>query len=240
MSLSGQLFDMEFDMAHLLKKVSYICVLTGLFVSTLATFKEADRLSQTNRAIVNTAVNGIITINTKGEVLSFNPAAEKLFGYSADEMIGQNVSMLMPEPDRGKHDGYLSNYLESGDKKIIGKEREVQGRRKDGTTLPLQLSVGEMIVDEEKRFVGIVSDITQLKQIQTELTTHRDHLEELVALQTAEVDAIVNTVVNGIVTINTEGEVLSFNPAAEELFGYTAQEVVGQNVNILMTEPDPQ
>ncbi len=238
MSLSGQLFDMEFDMAHLLKKVSYICVLTGLFVSTLATFKEAERLSETNRAIVNTAVSGIVTIDTNGTVLSFNPAAEKLFGYSTDEIIGQNVSMLMPAPDSERHDNYLSNYIKFGENKEIDKGREVQGMHKDGSTLPLHLSVGEMKVGDKRKFVGILSDISELKQTQAELTSHRHHLEELVAIRTAEVDAIVNTVSNGIVTINNKGEILSFNPAAEELFGYTAQEAVGQNVKILMPEPE--
>src|SRR5260370_684575 len=95
------------------------------------------------RALIETAVDGAILIDARGVVLMFNPACEKLFGYSADEVIGKNVKMLMPEPYRHEHDGYIANYLDSRKPKIIGIGREVVGLRADGSTFPLDLSVGE-------------------------------------------------------------------------------------------------
>src|SRR4051812_30986535 len=96
------------------------------------------------RSILESAVDGIVVIDDVGTVQSANPAAERLFGYRADEVVGRNVKMLMPNPDRDQHDTYLSNYRETRRPKIIGIGREVRGQRKDGTTFPLHLSVGEM------------------------------------------------------------------------------------------------
>src|SRR5882757_8215487 len=95
------------------------------------------------RAVVDTAVDGVILIDALGSVLMFNPACERLFGYSAAEVIGQNVKLLMPSPYRDEHDHYIANFRTSGERKIIGIGREVVGRRKDGTTFPMDLSVGE-------------------------------------------------------------------------------------------------
>ncbi len=115
-------------------------------------------------AVVETAVDGVILIDDRGHVLMFNPACEKLFGYTTAEVIGENVKMLMPEPFHGEHDGYLANYRNTGTRKIIGIGREVTGRRKDGTTFPMHLSVGEAIQDGKAVFVGIIRDLTAAKK----------------------------------------------------------------------------
>jgi PAS domain S-box-containing protein len=121
------------------------------------------------RALVDTAVDGVIMIDARGSILMFNPACEKLFGYKAEEVIGQNVKMLMPEPYRGEHDGYLSNYHQTGERKIIGIGREVTGQRKDGSTFPMELSVGEAKQDGQSSFVGIVHDLTERKRTEEQL-----------------------------------------------------------------------
>jgi two-component system sensor kinase FixL len=121
------------------------------------------------QAIVDTAVDGIITIDERGIVHSFNPAAERIFGYRAAEVIGRNISMLMPSPDRERHDGYLARYLQTGEKRIIGIGREVVGRRSDGSTFPMDLAVGESQVKSGRVFTGMVRDITARKQSEGQL-----------------------------------------------------------------------
>jgi PAS domain S-box-containing protein len=120
------------------------------------------------QAIVNTAVEGIVTIDARGIVESINPAAEKMFGYRADEIIGRNVSQLMPEPHRSEHDRYLSRYLATGQARIIGVGRELVGQRKDGTVFPLHLSVSEVSLGAVKLFVGLIRDLTETKRLERE------------------------------------------------------------------------
>jgi PAS domain S-box-containing protein len=123
------------------------------------------------RAIVNTAVDSIITIDAWGIIETVNPAAERLFGYSAEEMTGRNVKILMPSPYRDEHDEYIARYLRTGEAKIIGIGREVVGRRKDGTIFPLDLAVSEMRVGEKRMFTGIIRDISERKRVEEQLQT---------------------------------------------------------------------
>jgi PAS domain S-box-containing protein len=125
------------------------------------------------RAILNTAVDAIITIDERAIVESLNPAAEDVFGYKASEVIGRNVSMLMPEPYHSEHDDYMRNYLRTGRAKIIGIGREVVGRRKDGSTFPMELAVSEVQLGEghagSRIFTGIVRDITERRRLEQEI-----------------------------------------------------------------------
>jgi PAS domain S-box-containing protein len=116
------------------------------------------------RAIVDTAVDAILVINEAGIVSAFNPAAERLFGYGAAEVVGRNIRMLMPEPYHTEHDGYLERYRTTGERRIIGIGREVSGLRKDGSTFPLELSVAEWRAGEERFFTGVMRDITERVQ----------------------------------------------------------------------------
>ncbi len=115
-------------------------------------------------AILSTAVEGIITIDERGKIDSLNSAAEKLFGYVAVELIGHNVNTLMPAPYHDEHDGYLANYRQTGERKIIGIGREVVGKRKDGTTFPMELAVGEIQLADKRIFTGFVRDLTSRRR----------------------------------------------------------------------------
>ena len=122
-----------------------------------------------HRAVLETAVDGFVIIDALGIVRMFNRASEQMFGYAAAEVIGNNVRMLMPSPYYDEHDAYLSHYRSSGERKIIGIGREVIGRRKDGTTFPMELSVGETQLGGHQYFVGILRDITEAKQAREDL-----------------------------------------------------------------------
>jgi two-component system, LuxR family, sensor kinase FixL len=121
------------------------------------------------RAILETAVEGIITINDRGIIESFNASSESIFGYKAREVIGKNVSVLMPTPHREQHDEYLENYLHTGHARIIGIGREVSGRRKDGSLFPMELSVSEVKLAKRRIFTGFVRDITERKRLEKEI-----------------------------------------------------------------------
>ncbi|MBI1212632.1 MAG: PAS domain S-box protein [Alphaproteobacteria bacterium] len=114
-------------------------------------------------AMEGTSNDAIITIDDRGLMQSFNPAAERLFGYAQDEVIGRNVKMLMPENFRADHDRYIANYLETGVKKIIGIGRVVLGEKKDGSTFPIELAVGESKIDGRSIFVGFIRDLTDIQ-----------------------------------------------------------------------------
>ena len=302
------------------------------------------------RAIVENAVDGIITIDEYGSILDFNPAAQRLFGYETQEVVGENVKMLMPDPYRKEHDGYLRNYRDTGKPKIIGIGREVVGRRKDGTTFPLDLAVSEVLFGGRRLFTGIVRDITERKRVEEERQRfvslvensndfiavaslaweflfineagrqliglapeqvaalevrdlwHKDTLpivldQALPALSQegsfrfqgqvrhfvtgeaidvdcntfgirdpqggrplalafalrdirsqkqreqalrdgeARIKAVLDSAVDGIVTIDERGNIESVNPAAQRVFGYSMEELKGRNVKILMPEP---
>jgi two-component system, LuxR family, sensor kinase FixL len=126
------------------------------------------------RAILDTAVEGIITIDHRGIIESVNPAAAKIFGYQPSEIIGQNVNILMPSPYHEQHDEYLANYHRTGKAQIIGIGREVSGRRKDGTVFPIDLSVSEVKLADRQLFTGFVRDITERKRLEKEILETSD------------------------------------------------------------------
>ena len=130
------------------------------------------------RSIVENVVDAIITINEKGLVQTFNPAAERIFGYSANDIIGKNIKTIVPMPHKDLHDGYIRRYLETGEYRIIGKTRELFGLRKDNSLFPIEISVSEMKLGNEIAFIGIIRDISQRKLIESELIKAREDAEK--------------------------------------------------------------
>jgi len=126
---------------------------------------------QRTRAIVETAVEGIITIDERGIVESVNPAACRMFGYAPEEVVGRNVSLLMPSPHREQHDDYLASYLHTGHAKIIGIGRELEGQRKDGKMFPMELSVSEVRLGDRRLFTGLIRDISDRRELEQAVAT---------------------------------------------------------------------
>jgi two-component system sensor kinase FixL len=174
-------------------------------------------------AILATAVDGIIAIDPKGTLLLYNQACEKLFGYRASEVVGQNVRMLMPEPYRGEHDGYIANYNRTGERRIIGIGREVVGRRKDGSTFPMYLSVGEGGLTGQRFFVGIIHDLSALRWE----TEQREGADRLLA-------QIVQSSEDAIISVALDGTITSWNAAAERIYGFTPSEAIGRHISMIL------
>ena len=139
-----------------------------------ARIKKASDASLRLEAVIQTASDGIIIIDTRGHMEMANDAAARLFGHNVSDMLGQNVSMLMPNPDRKQHDDYIANYLRTGKAKIIGIGREVTGQRKDGSTFPMRLSISEVKLADRIIFTGIVHDLTADKKAQQELREEKE------------------------------------------------------------------
>ncbi len=174
-------------------------------------------------AVLDTVVDGVIAIDRMGIIQSVNKAAERVFGYAAREIVGENVKVLMPEPYHSEHDGYLKNFHRTGEAKVMGVPgRELLAKRKDGSVFPIELGISAMEIDDQSLYVGIVRDITE-----------RKNAERL----TAELRGVMDAVVDGLITIDEKGCIQSFNPAAERIFGYGSKEVEGRNVKLLMPAP---
>ena len=127
------------------------------------------------RSILRTTVDAIITINNRGSIRTFNRAAEKLFQYKASEVIGKNVKILMPQPYKREHDGYIENYHQTGRRKIIGIGRDVTGKRKDGTTFPMYLAVSEVNVNNQRLYTGIIRNVTEQRRLEQEVLRISEH-----------------------------------------------------------------
>ncbi|MBI2779809.1 MAG: PAS domain S-box protein [Gammaproteobacteria bacterium] len=161
----GSEFPVDVSLSPLKTEQGLLVMATIHDITRRKQAEEALRESEARmHAIFDTAVDGIVTIDESGIIERFNPAAERMFGYSEAEVTGKNVSLLMPSPYCEAHDAYLAHYLQTGEKKIIGIGREVVGLRKNGTTFPMDLAVGETRLGEHRMFTGTVRDISERKQ----------------------------------------------------------------------------
>jgi two-component system sensor kinase FixL len=169
---SGHRIDVLVTVSPILSRDGRVLGASALVRDTTAQHR-AERALQSSeargRAIIEAAVDAIILIDRRGGIEAFNPAAERLFQYRADEVLNRNVSVLMPEPYAAEHDHYLRRYQMTGQRRIIGVGREVTARRKDGSTFPAHLSVAELTIDGETKFTGIVRDLTERVQLEMKL-----------------------------------------------------------------------
>ena len=234
---TGHVFIVDFNInrSDVLGANQFICTINDISDRKQAELALRNNMART-AAIIDTVKDGIFTIDEKGIVQSTNPAVEEIFGYFAGEIEGKNINILMPERHSNTHDKYLSDYISTGENSVVGNIREFKGRHKDSHTFPLELSVNEFFIGEQRYFTGVVRDITERKAAEAELKHHRDNLQEMVAMATTEISAIVQTAVNGVISIDQHGTVQIFNPAAEAIFGWHASEVIGKNVDLIIPD----
>jgi PAS domain S-box-containing protein len=174
------------------------------------------------RAIVNTAVDAIITTDDRGMVLAFNPAAERMFGCASNEVVGHNVSMLMPEPHRSQHDGHIQRYLSTGEKRVIGIGREVAGQRKDGTIFPMELSLADVVLPGRRLFTAIIRDVTERKQAD-------EALQESEAKYRSLMDDVLDNSGMGMFILDSDFRVVWINQILERYFGLHEEEIQGKD-----------
>ncbi|MFA5956749.1 PAS domain S-box protein [Hyphomicrobium sp.] len=178
-------------------------------------------------AILESAVAAILAIDSSGRIQNVNPAAQRMFGYSAAEMLGQPINMLMPEPYQSQHDGYLHRHLSTGERRIIGIGREVQGLRKDGTIFPIHLSVGTFEVGGKRFFSGIINDLSARARLQAEIDR-----------QSLLFQAVFDHVPEALVISSPDGEIILVNPAATRMFGHSAEEALTADLDVLFVNPE--
>jgi PAS domain S-box-containing protein len=171
--------------------------------------------------LIDTTQDAVVSIDRRGCIVMFNAAAERVFGYSAVEIVGRKVNDLMAEPYATEHDSYIARYERTGEPRAIGRIRTVEGRRKNGETFPLELSVTQVATaeSEEVHYAAFIRDISEVRRGQ------------------AWLQSLIETTQDAVLSIDREGRVVLFNPAAERIFGYGRDEVIGQKVNMLMAEP---
>ncbi len=179
------------------------------------------------RLILDGAPDSVVVIDERGNIRFFNAAAVKTFGYSVEEVLHNNVSMLMPSPDREQHDSYLERYRLTGIPHIIGHGREVTARRRDGSTFPARLAISETRVGTQRLFTGFLQNLEAQKKAESELAAEREQF-----------NSILETAPDPVVIINELGRIQFFNRASVTTFGYQPEEVIGKNVNLLMPSPD--
>ena len=226
-------FDLELEIAGAkgtrkwVRSKGVLVVKDGKVVQVRGILQDISKQKQTERsleesqarmaAIVKTAVNAIITIDDQGIVWSFNPAAEKIFGYSSEEIVGKNVSLLMPSPHREEHAQYVARFKSTGESRVLGVDREILALRKDGSTFPIEIGVSEIHVHGIQMFVAVLRDISERKLAQEALRRSEQRYRR-----------IVETAREGVWLHDLEGRTTFVNARMAEMLGYSVGELEGR------------
>jgi len=192
------------------------------------------------KGVMDTVGDGIIAIDESGTVLSFNSAAERIFGFNADEVVGRGLSMLMPTPFSATHQNHISNYMRTGVRRIIGAGREVRGLRRDGSIFPLDISVTEMRQGDMVTFIGVLRDITQRKRFETALIEG----EARFRAQATRLQAIIDNMAQGVAVFASDDTLIALNEAARRMLALPAAQITPGCIDIslflsLLAVPDP-
>lgn len=195
-------------------------------VQSAPDFSGADRALL--EAVLNTAVDAIVMIDSAGTILQVNASTQRLFGYSSDELVGHNISKLMPAPHRDQHDQYMRNYLKTGEKKIIGIGREVQAITKQGKLVPVDLAVSEVQIQGQRVFTGMLRDMTARKTVEDALRREQDFAAQLVDTANAVV-----------LILDEEGQIKRFNRYFAAMTGWQCDLVAGRDwLEVFVPEED--
>ncbi len=175
-------------------------------------------------AIQGNPLDAVITIDDSGVIRFFNRAARQIFGYAEEEVVGRNVSILMPEPHRSRHDGYLTRYLQTGRKKVVDRIREEWAERKDGSRFPMEMSVVEASSAAGRRFVGVIRDITKRREAQDRLDVAMESLNR----SNAELEAVFNLLKVGVCAVDSDGRVRFASLCCQDFFDLGAEDMLGR------------
>jgi len=185
------------------------------------------------RNVIDSTVDGIITIDERGTIIGINAAALRMFGYREDEMLGRNVSMLMPLPEAQQHDSYLKRFQQTGEGAVFGSGLEVTGLRRDGTLFPIDLGVNEVLLDGKRHFVGMLRDMSERRAAELAYEETQRQLRRADALRRS----IYDSAPFAIIATDLRGVIQALNPAAEMLLGYSPDELVGRQTPVLFHDP---
>jgi PAS domain S-box-containing protein len=176
-------------------------------------------------AIFRSAADAIVTADESGQVIAWNPAAERMFGHREEEVLGRRLSMIVPERYRAAHEEGLARVVATGETKIIGHTVEVSGLHKEGSEFPIELSLATWIEEGRRYFTGIIRDITE-----------RSAMTHALTLSEQRLDAILGTANDAVVSIDAAGKVMLWNSGATEMFGYSSEEMMGEALDVIIPE----
>ena len=214
-------------------------------MASIIDITERKRAEERLRLIIEASPNGMIMVGREGKITLVNSQIEKLFGYTREELLGQTIEMLVPERFRSKHPGYRDSFFADPKARAMGAGRDLFGLKKDGTELPIEIGLNPIETAEGVFTLASVIDITERKRTETlarekmklEIEmSERKRIEKIIRASEARYRAVLKSALDGIITADIEGNIISWNKGAQTIFGYSEEEVLGKPLTILMPE----